>query len=173
MTRCTSAEAAKILRQLQGEKSALEERENTQKSYVSSLDPDDMAMARPDYNYAATQQKLQDLEAQIRKVKHAINVFNLNTIVPGTNMTIDQVLVYLPQLSARVEKLGCMSRRLARERMNGLERSYSGQYLVEYRFANYDPEMVMNDWRSAQQELSQVQTSLDRVNSTAVLTIPD
>lgn len=173
MTTCTSAEAAKILRRLQGEKSALKERENIQKSYVSSLDPQDMEMARPDYDYAATQRKLRDLEAKIRKVKHAISVFNLNTTVPGTDMTIDQVLVYLPQLSARVEKLGNMSRRLARERVDGLERSFSGQHLVEYRFANYDPEQVMADWKSAEEELSMVQTGLDRVNSTATLTIPD
>ena len=99
MTKCTSAEAAKILRRLRLEKDAIESKEMRQTTYVSTADPSDMALARPDYDYAKTQKTLQEYDHRILTIRHALNLFNLTTEVPGTGMTIDQVLIYLPQLS--------------------------------------------------------------------------
>lgn len=63
------------------------------------------------------QLQLRELEDKIRKVKHAINQFNLTQDVPGFNMTIDQMLIYIPQLTARKNKLNRMRSRLPKERV--------------------------------------------------------
>ena len=44
-------------------------------------------------------------EEEIRKLKHALNVFNASNKVPGFEMTVDEMLVYLPQLSREKNKL--------------------------------------------------------------------
>jgi hypothetical protein len=172
MTTCTSAEAAKLLRRLRLEKDAIESKEMRQTTYVSTADPGDMALARPDYDYAETQKTLREYEDRILAVRHALNLFNLTTEVPGTGMTIDQVLIYLPQLSERVRKLQNLGRQLPRERLSGRDCSIGGQRLVEYRFANYDPEKALSDGKAAEEELARIQTALDLVNSTKELEIP-
>lgn len=172
MITCTSAEAAKLLRRLRLEKETIEGKEMRQTVYVSSADPNDKALARPDYDYAQTQKTLREYERQILVIRHALNLFNLTTEVPGTGMTIDQVLVYLPQLSERARKLQNLGRQLPRERLNGSDCIIGSQRLVEYRFANYDPEEALADGKAAEEELARIQTALDLVNSTKKLEIP-
>ena len=171
MTKCTSAEAAKILRRLRLEKDAIESKEMRQTTYVSTADPSDMALARPDYDYAKTQKTLQEYDHRILTIRHALNLFNLTTEVPGTGMTIDQVLIYLPQLSERVRKLQNLGRELPRERLSGRDCTFGSQHLVEYRFTNYDPEEALADGKAAEEELARIQTALDLVNSTMELEI--
>ena len=87
-------------------------------------------------------------------------------------MTIDQVLIYLPQLSERVRKLQNLGRELPRERLSGRDCTFGSQHLVEYRFTNYDPEEALADGKAAEEELARIQTALDLVNSTMELEIP-
>ena len=47
------------------------------------------------------QEQLADIEQKIRKLKHTINVFNTMTVIPEFGITIDEMLVYLPQLNTR------------------------------------------------------------------------
>ena len=104
MAQITSAMAAKYLRKLNEEHDALLQKEKKSDTYTVSVQekPEDV---RPEYDYAAEQFQLRELEDKIRKVKHAINRFNLTQNVPGFNMTIDQMLIYIPQLTARKNKL--------------------------------------------------------------------
>ena len=94
MAQITSTMAAKYLRKLNEEHDALMQKEKKSDTYTVSVQekPEDV---RPEYDYAAVQLQLQELEDKIRKVKHAINQFNLTQDVPGFNMTIDQMLIYI------------------------------------------------------------------------------
>ena len=118
--------------------------------------------ARPEYDYHAVQAKLAQLEQQIRRLKHAINTFNLSQEVPGTGMTIDQVLVYIPQLTERKRKLSVMKQRQKKQR----EEKYAASHFIEYIYANYDPAQAAADYDAVSKELAKVQNALDLVNST-------
>ena len=155
----TSAEAAKLLRRLNDQKSSLESQELQSSTFRAAI-TEDVESARPAYDYAQTQAELDDLESKIRKVKHAINAFNLSQEVPGFGMTIDKMLVYIPQLTHKKAKLSGMKDRLPKTR----------EYIrvagiIEYSYANYDVEAVKKDYDAVSDELARAQTALDVVNN--------
>ena len=88
----TSAEAAKLLRKLNETHAAFKSREEQNTVFVAAIE-EILEDARPAYNYEQTQETLAALEQKIRKVKHAINVFNATTQIPGFDLTIDEVVV--------------------------------------------------------------------------------
>lgn len=165
--KCTSAEAAKILRKLKSDHAVLREKENKSSRFVAAVG-EDVESVRPDYNYATVQEELQELERKMRVVKHAINVFNVTTIVPGTEMTVDQLLVYMPQLSERRQKLSEMACMLPKERQNS---GYGNKMIIEYNYANFDIAKAKADLDDTDNEMAAIQTALDCLNNTAMLEI--
>ena len=155
----TSAEAAKLLRKLNDEQASLLAKEENCRQFLASVG-EDVEACRPAYDYAETQAMLQDLEDQIRTLKHALNVFNVTTVVPGFDMTIDEMLVYIPQLTRAKAKLNTMKQVLPKTR----EMAYGSQ-IIDYRYANYDIAAVEADYDKITDELSRAQTALDKVNS--------
>ena len=107
----TSAQASKLLKQLNEQLADLTgKEENTREFCAASIeDPESL---RPEYDYSKVQSDMSDLEFRIRKLRHSINVFNATTEVPGFDMTIDEMLVYIPQLTARIARLKKMSERV-------------------------------------------------------------
>ncbi len=160
----TSAEAAKLLRRLNDEKGTLENMESQSSTFLASAG-EDIESVRPDYNYFETRDKIDELESKIRKVKHALNIFNVSTQVEGFDMTIDQLLIYIPQLSNLRTKLFTMQNRLKKQREN----NYAG--VIDYRYINYDLEAVKNDYAKISDELARAQTALDVLNNSAKLEI--
>lgn len=158
----TSAEASKLLRQLTDQLNSLESMEQTTRSYVAAT-IEDPESVRPEYDYSETQAQIIELENKIRAVKHAIYLFNTQTVIPVFNMTVDSMLVFLPQLSHRKAKLSRMKNVLPKERCGG--RTGSTPF-IEYRYANYDLEKVKEDYEAVSALLYRAQTALDNVNST-------
>ena len=99
-------------------------------------------------------------------MKHALNVFNATTTVDG--MTIDEILVYLPQLRDRKTRLSYMVGRMPKQRARSSVLSrYSGQTpIIDYEYANYDIQKAEADYRAVSEEIARLQTKLDAVNST-------
>lgn len=167
--RVTSAEAAKLLRKLNEELDNVLLMEQQSREFSAALG-EDVESVRPVYDYGTVQKQIESLETRIRQVKHAISSFNLVQEVPGfEGMTIDQMLVYIPQLSRRKAKLSLMQQRLPKQR----ERvGYGGgSQIIDYSYANYDLETVRADYEKVSEELSRAQTALDLVNTTAQLEI--
>lgn len=162
----TSAEANKLLRSLNEEHETLINLEDNGKTFVAAT-IENIEDVRPEYDYADTRAKLEAVEAKIRKVKHAINVFNSTTAVPGFDMTIDEMLVFIPQLSARKWRLGSMANVLPKNR----ERSQGQSGVIDYRYANYDVHTAGVDAKAASDLLSKAQTALDLVNTTKTMEI--
>ena len=162
----TSAEAAKLLRQLNEDYSAVLTMEAQSREFLASVG-EDVESVRPAYDYNQIQAQLEELEKKIRIVKHAINVFNATTVIACFNMTIDQMLVYIPQLTQRKNKLSVMKSRLPKAR----EPIGYGKNIIDYRYANYDITEVEADYIKAAEELSKAQTALDLVNSTQTMEI--
>ena len=164
----TSAQASKLLRQLNEELNALIVQEEKTQSFLVSLGEDPESV-RPAYDYAAMQQEQQALETKIRRVKHALNVFNSTQTIPEFGMTIDEMLVYLPQLNKRCAKLAEMRSALPKVRENSMYGR--GGTVIDYRYANYDIEQAKRDHAAAAEELARAQTALDVINNTALLEI--
>ena len=120
-------------------------------------------------NAEATQAQMEAVETKVRRVKHAINAFNHATVVPGFDMTIDEMLVYIPQLTEKKRRLSDMANRLPKERVNSGH--YGNKSIVEYQYANYDVAAAMADMVRVSDELARAQTALDAVNSSAQLEV--
>lgn len=165
----TSAEAAKLLRKFTEERRALLAREQKCKMFNAALG-EDIETVRPAYDFTTMQADIAAVEKKIRCIKHAINVFNTTTVVPGFNMTIDEVLVYLPQLTETKEKLSEMSAVLPKARA-GLGGYMSSASVIDYEYANYVPEDAEAALQEVSDRLSAVQTALDLVNSTVKMDI--
>ena len=155
----TSSEAAKILRRLNDEKMTLESREAMSLHFTAAIN-EDIENARPEYDYDETRKALDEVDAKIRKVKHAINTFNLTHEVPGFGMTVDMMLVYIPQLTRKKQRLSAMKDRLPKVREMT---RVAG--IIEYSYANYDIERATEDFEKVSDELSRAQTALDVLNN--------
>lgn len=157
----TSAQANKLLKKLNDEYSALLDKEQRSRDFRAAMG-EDIESVRPAYDYAKTQVRLAELEGTIRRLKHAINRFNTMQVVDGFGMTIDEMLVYIPQLTKRKSKLLEMKSRLPKERV---EEQYGRQSnIIDYTYTNYDLTAVETDYEKAADELSRAQLALDAVN---------
>lgn len=157
----TSSEAAKLLKKLNDEYSSIKEKEKMTRIFTASFG-EDVESIRPAYNYDKTKALLDESERKIRTLKHALNVFNVTHTVPGFDMTIDEILIYIPQLTARKQKLAEMKSRLPKMR----EQFYSRTgYVIDYSYVNYDISAVESDYEKVSDELTRAQLALDSVNS--------
>ena len=162
----TSAQANKLLKKLNDEYSALLDKEQRSRDFRAAMG-EDIESVRPAYDYAKTQARLEELEGTIRRLKHAINRFNTMQVVDGFGITIDEMLVYIPQLSQnalihKAHKLLEMKSRLPKERV---EEQYGRQSnIIDYTYTNYDLAAVEADYEKTADELSRAQLALDTVN---------
>ncbi|MBR0139239.1 MAG: hypothetical protein IJM17_03010 [Firmicutes bacterium] len=159
----TSAEANKMLKKLNNDYRTIASLEHAGMSFLAATgeDPDKV---RPAYDYEETQAKLAEITDKIRTVKHAINLFNATTKVPGTGMTVDELLVVMPLLSDRIRVLDGMRSTLPMVR----ERSYGSgtNATIDYRYTNYDIAKAEADYAEAADRLARLQNALDLLNNT-------
>ena len=79
-------------------------------------------------------------------------------------MTIDQVLVYIPQLTEMKNRLFEMQSRLPKQRVSvgGIGNNTD----IDYLYTNYSVEQAQEDYTKVSDELRSIQTALDVVNTT-------
>lgn len=164
----TSAEANKLVRKLDDKIRDLLSLED-KASVFRAASSEDIESLRPEYDFGNTQAQLEELMAKHRAVKHAINVFNTTHELPGfAGVTIDQALIYIPQLNSRKETLRSMAARLPKERV---EDYYNRSNIIDYRITNYDRETVKAAYDRTADTLTKLQLALDTVNTTAKMEI--
>ena len=161
----TSAQANKLLKQLNEEKNLIKLEEKKSAKFIAAT-VEKLEDVRPEYDYEATSGKIREYDRKIRVVKHAINQFNVTTVVEEYGMTIDEMLVYLPQLGEQLDTLAKMVSTPAKERRE----SYTSN-LIEYEYANYDVKKAADDYRKLFAMKAGIQTALDAVNSNVTFEI--
>lgn len=159
----TSAELNKELKKLQHERTQILEMEEHAALFIAATN-ENVNDLRPEYNLLETNDRLIQLEKKIREIKHRLNVFNSTYVIDELSMTIDEVLVFLPQQKQRVDKLAQYAKHPAKQRW--LDRYASRNSLVEYEYANYAQDEANRLYTEASEQLSKAQIALDRVNST-------
>ena len=162
----TSAEVGKLLKKLNDEHESILLREMNGKEFLAAVG-ESLSSVRPDYDFGATQAALDEIEAKIRKVKHALNVFNSTTVIPEFNVTIDEMLVLIPQLTAKKSKLARMKDKLPKVR----EQSRTNLAILDYRYLNYDVNEATAEYEKVADTLAKAQNALDAVNMTKTLEI--
>ena len=157
-----SAVANKMLKKITEEYEALKVKEAHSKDFLASVNenPDSI---RPKYDFSKTQAELYALEEKIRKIKHALNKFNVNTLIPEFGINIDEMLVLIPQLTKQKAKLGAMKDRLPkmREKVVG----YGANGVIDYRYINYDIDEVQKEYQLVSEKLTKAQLALDNINT--------
>ncbi len=157
----TSAEANKMIRALRDQHRLLLLQEENVVSFIAAT-TEDIEEVRPSYSYEETTAKFDEIERKIRKIKHALNVFNATTVVDGFDMTIDEMLVFLPQTSDRLRKLENMLAKPEKARAMNTGRTS----IIEYEYLNYDLQKVQEDYDALMELKNRALTALDVVNNT-------
>ena len=161
----TSAAANKLLKSLEDQKNYLLALEAGSSVYVMAEGEN---VEPPEYDYIATSEKIKKINEQVRKIKHAINVFNTTTYLEALGITIDEALVKMAQLNQRKNELDVMRKRLPKQRQI---MPYARANLIEYQYVNYDINRVAADYNRICAEISEIQLALDTCNQTKTFEI--
>lgn len=166
MAKMTSAYANKVIKKLSEDKEFWIAKENEGYVYIAALDEEPVI---PDYNYEEVAKNIAEIDEKIMKLKHAINVANCtNEVVVGDKrMTIDMILVRMSQLNRRRSTLDGMRKQQPKSRINsGLFSTSTRKTAPEYRYINYDLDLIKKEYEQIDSEVAAMQIALDKYNQT-------
>lgn len=160
----TSAYANKLLKSLADEKSYWETKETASSTYVAAVNEEPVI---PEYDYSAVSETLKEIDRKTVIIRHALNLANATAkiMVGDTEMSVDSILVRMAQLNTRKATLDIMRKCLPKIRESS--RAFSSRNAVpEYRYINYNMELVKRDYERISSEIMEMQIALDRYNQT-------
>ena len=157
----TSAVANKRVRDLNKEIDFIYSNESSKMTYT---EVEGVTPVVPDYDFLNTRLSLEALEKEVIAYKHAINKFNSETVVPGIDLTIDQVLIKMAQLNKQKERLEHMRKIQSKAVNTGFGRSTTVK--VEYVVANFKHEDVESAYKAVCKQITDLQVNLDICNNT-------
>jgi len=163
MQKMTSAYANKLLRSLDEEKSLWLEKEETSHSYVVANNEEPVI---PEYDYTEVSERIAQLDEKIAIIKHAINLSNAtaSVMVGEETMSIDLILIKMAQLNRRKLFLNRLRMMLPKAREG---QTYASRNAVpEYRYINFDLELVKKEFERVSQRIMELQMALDLYNQT-------
>ena len=156
----TSDYAQKIIKKLEEEKSQLISNISNYSTFVVSILEGNPEELRPEFDLKATVEKIEEIENKILKIKHAKNLFNANTKIDGTELTIDAALIRMAILNKNYKRYMDM----VNKQMKTRKSSYGDS--VEYTYTNYDIAYAKELGESMYNELLSLQEKLNLINST-------
>lgn len=163
MQKMTSAYANKMIKSLEEDKAFWVNKEATSSTYVASINEEPVV---PEYDYTEVAATIAELDEKIAIIKHALNVSNATAKVPvgDREMSIDTILIRMAQLNKRKAVLDQMRRQLPKARE---EQAYMSRNAVpEYRYINYDLELVKREYEAVSNTIMEMQMALDKYNQT-------
>ena len=169
MQKITSAYANKMLRSLEEDKAFWVNKESTSSTYVAAVNEEPVI---PEYNYMTVAHTIDEIDRKIIIIKHALNLTNATAKVQvgEQEMSIDSILVRMAQLNKRKAVLDDMRKRLPKTRVYGSAFSSSGS-APEYKYINYDPELIRQEYDRISNMIMDMQIALDRYNQTVLFEV--
>ena len=164
MKKMTSALANKMIKSLEEEKMYWVNKEASSSMYVAAINEEPVI---PEYDYSEIAATFAALDEKIAIIKHALNLSNATAkvMVGGVEMSVDTILIKMAQLNRRKVILDRMRKQLPKAREE--QRSYGSRNAVpEYRYINYDLELVKKDYEEVSAKIMEMQMELDKYNQT-------
>ena len=164
MQKMTSAYANKMLRSLEEDKAFWVNKEDASSTYVVAVNEEPVI---PEYDYTEVTKTICEIDEKIAIIKHALNLSNATAKVPvgDITMSVDTILVRMAQLNKRKTILDEMRKRLPKAREE--QRSYISRNAVpEYRYINYDLDLVKKEYEAVSRRIMEMQMALDKYNQT-------
>lgn len=164
MQTMTSAYANKMLKRLEEDKAFWVNKEATSSTYVVAINEEPVM---PEYDYAEVTATIAEIDEKIAIIKHALNVTNATARVQvgDGEMSVDTILIKMAQLNKRKSVLDVMRKQLPKAREE--QHSYMSRNSVpEYRYINYDLELVKQEYDNVSVRIMEMQMALDKYNQT-------
>lgn len=162
MQKMTSAYANKMLKSLEEDKAFWVNKESTSSTYVAAVGEEPVI---PDYDYSTVAETIREIDEKIAVIKHALNLSNATAKVPVGDkvMSVDTILIKMAQLNRRKATLDDMRKQLPKVREE--QHSYISRNSVpEYRYINYDLELVKEEYEKVTLAIMEMQMALDKYN---------
>lgn len=164
MQTMTSAYANKMLRSLEEDKAFWVNKEATACTYVAAINEEPVV---PEYDYTEVAATIAEIDEKIAIIKHALNVTNATARVQvgDAEMSIDTILIKMAQLNKRKAVLDVMRKQLPKARVE--QHAYMSRNAVpEYKFINYDLELIKKEYETVSVKIMEMQMALDKYNQT-------
>ena len=164
MQTMTSAYANKMLKSLEEDKAFWVNKEATSSTYVVANNEEPVV---PEYDYVEVATTIAEIDEKIAIIKHALNVSNATAkvLIGDVEMSVDTILIKMAQLNKRKAVLDYMRKQLPKARVE--QQSYMSRNSVpEYRYINYDLELIKKEYESVSVKIMEMQMALDKYNQT-------
>lgn len=164
----TSAYANKLLKSLEEDKAFWANKEATSNTYVAAINEEPVI---PEYDYMEVANTIAAIDEKMAIIKHALNLSNATAkvVVGDKEMSVDTILIRMAQLNRRKSILDVMRKQLPKTRE---ERSFASRNAVsEYRYINYDLDLVKQEYERISSEVMQMQMALDKYNQTEMFDV--
>lgn len=161
----TSDYAQKTIKKLEEEKVQLQSNISNFSTFIVSIQEGNPEELRPEFDLKATVEKIAEIDEQILKIRHARNLFNANTKLDGTELTIDMALIRMATLNKSYSRYKNMGNTQPKTRAN----SYGDS--IDYKYTNYDIAYAKELGDSMYNELLSLQEKLNLVNSTVTFEV--
>lgn len=168
MRKMTSAYANKMLRSLEEDKGYWVNKENESNTYVAAVNEEPVI---PEYDYAEVAAKIEEIDEKICIIKHAVNLNNATARVKvgEKEMSVDTILIRMAQLNKRKAVLDYMRKQLPKSREEA--RYMSRNTVPEYRYINYDLDLVKKEYERVSEAIMEMQMALDQYNQTVLFEV--
>ena len=160
MQKITSAYANKMLRSLEEDKAFWVNKEAASSTYVAAVNEEPVI---PEYDYMAVANMIDEIDRKIVTITAKVQVGD-------QEMSIDSILIRMAQLNKRKAVLDDMRKRLPKTRVYGSSFGSSGS-VPEYKYINYDPELIRQEYDCISNTIMEMQIALDRYNQTVLFDV--
>ena len=156
-------EILKDIKTLESRKCLLlsEERNNSVVTYSNAADKIETG-----YNFMESRKQLDNIDFEIRKLKHLVNVVNTTTVIPEYNLTIDECIIFLAQLNNELRILDSM-----RQKKSVVRKSCMGSNIIEFTETCYNVEECKDLFDKVNAEIQKLQMCIDRINLTEMIEV--